>query len=203
MTQEKTDCVVPYVFYDQDGAITQCGHMLRSFLPLQGVDVLEGAADPDTHYVKNGVIRRYTAGELRRKNTVPDGWVWQLPQRKAVDMRTLEQAQAQAWQRIKAARAVAEKKPFISGGNLFDADVDRLMPAVQMASILGAAYTVQWTLADNTHVTLDAAAMIAAGAALAARNNNIFDQARELRTAIAACLSNSDVDAVQWKEQQA
>ncbi|WP_215408435.1 DUF4376 domain-containing protein [Janthinobacterium sp. JC611] len=121
-----------------------------------------------------------------------------------IDARTLDSVKARTWARIKAARSVAEAADFTCGGVLYQADKDRIVGAAHMALIAQAAgqpYSIDWTLSDNTYLTLDAAGMIAVGAALGAHVATAFAIALHLRGRIAAAASFDALEAIVWPAQ--
>ncbi|MGX9712622.1 DUF4376 domain-containing protein [Janthinobacterium lividum] len=121
-----------------------------------------------------------------------------------IDARTLDGVKVRTWERIKAARSVAETADFMCGGVLYQADKDRIVGAAQLALIAQAAgqpYSIDWTLSDNTHLTLDAAGMIAVGAALGAHVAEAFSIALHLRGLIAAATSFDALEAIAWPVQ--
>ena len=121
-----------------------------------------------------------------------------------VDARTLVSVKAHTWERIKAARNAAETADFMCGGRLYQADKDRIVGAAQLALMARAAgqpYSIDWTLSDNTHVTLDASGMIAVGAALGAHVAEAFAIGIHLRQQIAAATSFEELDAIVWPVQ--
>ena len=114
---------------------------------------------------------------------------------------TLDAAKTRAWQRIKAARTMVEFSDFTCAGAIYQADKDRITGATQLALLAQVAdqpYSIDWTLSDNSTVKLDAANMIAVGAALGAHVTGAFCIARTLRDLIAAATSIEQVDAIQW-----
>jgi hypothetical protein len=116
-------------------------------------------------------------------------------------VRTIEQARAEAWTRIKSSRNLAEFEPFEHDGKVYDADRERIGGAV-MAALLAdkfaQPYEVEWTLADNTTVILDGADIMAVGAALAERTKTVFANGVAKRAAIAAAASPAAADAITW-----
>ncbi len=113
----------------------------------------------------------------------------------------LAKAKARAWSRIKASRAAAETAPLTVAGRTFDAtDVSQrqIAGAVQLALIAGPAFTVDWTLADNTSATLTQAEIVAVGVALGQRTAAIYATGRALRSQIEACATVAGADAVVW-----
>lgn len=118
-----------------------------------------------------------------------------------LDARTLDSVKAHTWERIKAARNTAETADFLCGGGLYQVDKDRIVGAAQLALIAQAAgqpYSIDWTLSDNTQVTLDAAGMMAVGAALGEQVATTFAIGRELRGQIAAATSIDTLEAIVW-----
>lgn len=173
--------------------------------------ILDIEASEETHYVQLDPLEivAYTAGELAFKNALPKGWVWRMPDRIAVDMRSVASARAAAWVRIKAARDVAEVADFTCDGNHYQANRDRINEAVTdaiMAQLAGTPYLNVWTLSDNTTLTLDGPQMMAIGAALAQRNKAIFATSVALREEIAAVTdsptANAELDAINWPSEE-
>lgn len=121
-----------------------------------------------------------------------------------VDTKTLASSKTSAWERIKQARTEAECSNFICHGEAYQANKENISCAAQLASqaqAAGEAYLIDWTLADNSIATLDAAGMIAVGAALAVHISETFAIARNLREQIAAAVSIEQADAIQWPAQ--
>lgn len=120
-------------------------------------------------------------------------WVFNLPA-----------ARAQAWDRIKAARNGAEFGTFTWNGLVFDGDSEsqrRIQGAAQLAAMAIAAnvpWSIAWTLADNTTITMSAADMIAAGTSLAVSVAGAHNVARALRTQIDAATTQEELDAIVW-----
>lgn len=118
-----------------------------------------------------------------------------------IDARTLDGVKMRTWERIKAARSMAETADFACGGVVYQADKDRITGATQVALLAQAAgqpYSIDWTLSDNTQVTLDATGMISVGAALGEHIAKVFDIGRDLRGQIAAATSYEMLEAIVW-----
>jgi hypothetical protein len=121
-----------------------------------------------------------------------------------IDTRTLDSVKARTWVRIKQARALAEAADFMCCGVIYQADKERITGATQLALLAQAAgqpYCIEWTLSDNTHLTLDAAGMIAVGVALGAHVAGAFAIGLQLRGQIAAATSFEALDAIVWPAQ--
>ena len=195
---------ISYIVYIDSGEIVQHGHCPEEALSIQGSqgrNVLEGEGDFDKFYVINKIITPYTDAELQSKNNLPEGFIWQMPQRIAVDKRALSDAQSQAWIRIKGVRTTKEAAPFVCDGVTYDANKTNITGGVQMAIIAksaGTAFSVNWILADNTTRTLNADQMIAVGVTLGNIVDNIYDTAYGLRTKIENTKTISDADAITW-----
>ncbi|MET3134608.1 hypothetical protein AAKU55_004908 [Oxalobacteraceae bacterium GrIS 1.11] len=183
-----------------DGVIRRSGTCQAADLALQaqeGETVAEGVADYASQYVLDGEVRNYSDIELRLKNNLPRGWAWKMPERRAVDVRDLAQARAQAWQRIKDAREAASLAPFEYGGAVYEADVAGIGAAAQQAA-LDPAFRIAWRLLDNTLAALDAPGMRAVNAALFVRNSRVRAIADALREAINAARDAGALDAIAW-----
>lgn len=168
---------------------------------MSGEVILIGDGTDKGHYVSNGAIHAYTPAELTARTTLPEGWIWKMPERIAVDARLLNQAKEIAWERIKQSRSTAETKPFTFNGQLYDANIEKIGGAVQMAliaQVAGAPFSIDWTLADNTVVVLNAQQMIGVGVSLGQSIAAIYDTARSLRTTINNATTAQAVDAIVW-----
>ncbi|MGX9773399.1 DUF4376 domain-containing protein [Janthinobacterium aestuarii] len=118
-----------------------------------------------------------------------------------IDTKTLEGTRISTWARIKLAREAAELSDFTCAGLRYQADKARITGAAHMAllaQVAGLPYSIDWTLSDNTTVTLDAAGMIAVGAALVAQVSGAFAIARGLRELIATEETIGQLEAIVW-----
>ncbi len=114
---------------------------------------------------------------------------------------SLAKAREQKLLEIKAQRNATETGPFSWGPHTFDGDVDsqrRLGYAAQMASqyaALGEPFSIDWTLYDNTTVTLTGEDVIAAFTALGFHINAAHQTARARKAAVLAANSVEEVDS--------
>ena len=110
----------------------------------------------------------------------------------------LNEVKAAMWAKVKQARAAAEYGGFTWDGSTFDSDPisqARITGAVTLAQT-NPAFSIGWTLADNSVRTLKAADMIAAGVALGQHVNACHERARLLRAEIEAAMTLEDVGAI-------
>lgn len=117
---------------------------------------------------------------------------------------TLDIARGRAWARIKQARALAETADFTCGGVVYQADKERITGAAQLAQLAlagGQPYSIDWTLSDNTQVTLDAAGMVAVGTALGDQVAQVFAIGHALREQIASATSIDALESIVWPVQ--
>lgn len=117
------------------------------------------------------------------------------------DPRTLAQMKAHKWAEIKAARAAAEDGGFTWDGSIFDSDMAsnlRISGAVQLAQIVGGAFSIDWTLADNSVRTLSAAQMVAVGVAAGQHVATQRAIGRGLRTQINSATTPQDLEVIVW-----
>lgn len=153
-------------------------------------------------------INQYTPAQKAAKAAVPDyPAVWSNATMSWQDQRTLQQAKDDKWSAFKAARELMLQAPFEWGGMTFDADYlsqQRLANQVTRELLLERAGTtspgVEWTLADNTEAHLDAQNVFDIATQLAARTALIFSLFRSARTAIYACTSHAELDAIETPE---
>lgn len=108
------------------------------------------------------------------------------------------------WAAMKAKRDEVEFGTFVSGGNVYNATSQsqaRIQGAALMATnalAAGVPFSKEWTLANDTVVTLNATQMLQVGMDMAAHISAAHEQGRVLRTAIDAATSIEEVDAVVW-----
>lgn len=89
--------------------------------------------------------------------------------------------------KVKAMRDQKETDGFIYMTKPFDSDersVARITSAALTAMAIGPTFTIDWTAADNSIVTLDQAAMLGMPAALAMNANALHSAAKAHKTAI-------------------
>ncbi|WP_050874303.1 DUF4376 domain-containing protein [Comamonas testosteroni] len=118
---------------------------------------------------------------------------------------TLDMAKAVKWAEIKAIRDQLECGGFeVANVGHFDSDAEsraRIVGASMAAKIArdaGQPYAINWTLADNRTVELDADAMINVGFALLAHVNGIHQRSRSLYAEIQAAEDAQAVAAISW-----
>ena len=140
-------------------------------------------------------------------------WTINAPAPEWADPRTLQEAKDQAWERIKAARDLAEHAPFTVDGHAYDADekatarISGATTKALMAVMQSQVCSFDFILADNNVVTLDGAQMMAVGAALGNQVEAVFATGRALRDAIDAVepgpVANATLDSIQWPVEEA
>lgn len=117
----------------------------------------------------------------------------------------LTQGQTAAWARIKAARDTAIAAGVTYNGNVYDSDATaqlRVTGAATMAQLAIASgdttYSITWTLANNSTVTLTAAEVIAMAQAVGTNYQTNFAKGQTLRAQIVAATTQAQLDAVTW-----
>lgn len=128
------------------------------------------------------------------------------PETEAVLEPTLEKLKEYKKQEINTIRNAKEQSVFLFDGKTYDCDsvsVQRIAIAAQnavVAKMIGVSFTVDWTLTDNTTVTLDADSMLKVSQALATHSANIHAIARELKAAVYDAATSEELDDVVWPE---
>lgn len=119
----------------------------------------------------------------------------------------LETARARKWAQIKGLRDSLESGGFeVPGLGRFDSNAEsraRIVGAAMAAKIAqdsGQAYSIRWTLADNTTVDLGAADVIAVGFALLAHTDGIHQRSRQVYDLIQAAETAEQVADIGWDE---
>ena len=149
------------------------------------LDVLVGAqARPGASYVEAGCVV-----EIPGTPSVHHVFDWAV--KAWVDPRSLQDLKEARWAEVRRERDRAEFGGFSWDGSRFDSDAisqQRITGAVTLA-MMNAAFSIDWTLADNTVRTLTAADMIAVGVALGQHVNACHERARVLRGEIESALA--------------
>jgi hypothetical protein len=205
--------MIEAVVYDPaSGEIRRSVTCPADIVALQAADgeaVLQGRADDSTHYVADGALVAYTSEERARKAARPAGpCAWSNATRAWIDLRTLEQRRAERWAQIKAARDAAETAPLVTPYGTFQCDFPvsqtRIANAAQMMQTEAAALqpgltpTIDFTLADNTVVTLTAGQMVEVALRMGAQIQAAHATGRALRAQLDAATTAEAVDSVHW-----
>lgn len=115
---------------------------------------------------------------------------------------TLPIAKEAKWQSVKEIRNSKEFGPFVYNGLAFDGDIDaqrRISLAVmgaQAALITGQPWGIDWTLADNSAVTLSASEMVSVAQALGDNIAAAHEEARLKRAAIEAATTVEELENI-------
>lgn len=134
---------------------------------------------------------------------VPDdltGLRWDTATRAFVE--DVEGRRAARWAEVKALRDVCESGGAATPLGTVDSDpvsIGRITGAVVMAQVALSAeapFSIDWTMADNSVVAHDAAAMIAMGVAVGAHVDAVHARARTLRAALDEAASIAALDAI-------
>ena len=132
------------------------------------------------------------------------------PKEKPAHVPTIAELQAAAWSRIKAERDRREQSGAPYLGKVLDSDeksVTRISIAVQAAQAAisaGTAFSLDWTMQDNSVVTMTAAEVVGMSVALATHSNGLHLAARAVREKILAATDAAEVEAAEksvvWPE---
>jgi hypothetical protein len=196
-----------FFVHDTEGNITEAGDCSATDMQLRGgpgLTVREGDASPIRQYfdIATETVVDYDDATIQRRFAARQGFRWSLGQ--WIDERPLATAKFQKWQEIKNACRAAEFGTFTVGGYGFDCDLEsqtRISSAFQAAMDArtnGEPFSIDWTLADNTDVTLSRAQVIAVGRALQAHVNAQYNKARQKRAQINAATTKAQLDAIVW-----
>jgi len=119
------------------------------------------------------------------------------------DPRTLADLKAAKWEQVKAQRDAAEFGLFQWTGHSFDGDeaaqrrINIAVMGAQAAIIAGdTAWSVDWTLADNTSLTLSASDMMGVANALGANIAQAHATARAKRQQIEQATTNGELETI-------
>jgi hypothetical protein len=118
----------------------------------------------------------------------------------------LETLKRKKWMEIKNYRNQTEFGTFTWNNHVFDGDQlsqQRIGQAVQQATLsksLDIPYTQEWTLHDNTTVTLSADDMVAVALAMGEHINAAHDKSRALRDQLDLATTPEEVALINWQQ---
>lgn len=112
----------------------------------------------------------------------------------------LADVQAAKISELKTIRDAKEVEPIQTEKGLFDYD-DKARDRIQAAIIaLNAGGHIDWTLADNTNVTVTNLDLEDVVRAVAVRSNTLHVTYRQLKEQVMAAETNEEVEAIHWPE---
>lgn len=166
---------------------------------------------PETHYVdltvEPHVLVEYTAAELAEKAKVVSGWKWQMPQRVAVDLRSLSDLKLAKNAQINAARLAASRTSFIFNGKaiacdeLSRSDIDGINGTVSLNQAMPSNWVGGWKAMDNTYVSIpDVATWKLFYGAMVDKGTANFAHAQQLKGRLATASSAAEVAAITWEQ---
>ncbi len=197
-----------YTYYmEQTGCIVGSGATpsAREVVPPEGCAMYFGEQLSNKEFFfAGGRPVAYSADERAQLSQRPTHAAqWDIPTRQWVDLRDLAQLRSDKWAEIKQAREAALAAPLVTPFGVFDADekgsasiIKSVLLANNLAA-LGYPIAIDFTLADNTQVVLDAAAMAQVGLLLAGREQTIRSHATALRGQIDAA-SLEALETIVW-----
>ena len=113
---------------------------------------------------------------------------------------TLDEVKANKISELKGIRDFKEVEPVQTNKGLFDYD-DKARDRIQAAIIaLNAGGHIDWTLADNTNVTVTNLDLEDVVRAVAVRSNTLHVTYRQLKEQVMAAETNEEVEAIHWPE---
>lgn len=195
--------MTPYTIYEEaTGRIMACGRGLEQDARAHvqaGQALLLAGSDWKTQYVDEGEVVNFPAspGETHEWDWGSKSWVY----------KGLADLQAQRWEDMKASRQAAVEAPLVTPYGTFDADAESRAYIIDSAHLMqteaqtlapGSQPTDDFTLADNSVVTLTAGQMVEVALLLAAQIKAAFARGREVRAAIAAATTPDAVLAITW-----
>lgn len=196
--------MLQYTFVDANGEIKKWGAVETTddidALVADNVDLIylpSIAPNPTSYrYYANNPTGTYAW--ILRPERAFDFYAWDYVTFVWYDPRDIDERRAAQWDVIKQAQFDADASDFDWLGSLFQVDVisrdklqEQLLDSI-LATLAGDPWSIEWTLADDTTLTMDAADMAAMNRALAARTKTHHDKAQDKRALIYASMSPED-----------
>lgn len=189
-----------YTIIDADGEILSLLTALNDAIAARntpsGCTAIPGHAQPDQYWQSGAWINRPAQPSAHH--------TWDRIAKVWADVRTMEQRKREKWAQIKASRAAMLDAPLATPFGVFDSDAaartsitDAMLLAQTLAG-LGTPAVTTFTLADNSSVDLDTAAMVTVGVLLGQKVQSANAISRALRVDIEAANSPQQLAAVTW-----
>ena len=191
--------MTPYTLYD-----TATGQVLQSGI-ADNPEVLEGdgrAVLPGVRHGEGWIDQDGAHHDIPEQPSAHHAWDWAA--KVWADPRTLADLKAAKWVQIKAAREAAIKAPLVTPYGTFDADADAranitdTILLLQTMEAMGQPGEVDFTLEDNTVLTVTTAQMVMVGLLLGQQVQGAYNTGRLLRGAIEAASTAEEVAAIAW-----
>lgn len=112
---------------------------------------------------------------------------------------TLDELKQRKIMELKWERDKCEVEPIAYNGNLYDYDEkarDRINAAIIALDLQGEKATIEWTLADNSNITVTANDLRAVIGAVALRSNTLHIAYRNAKEQIEICESEEDLEKI-------
>jgi Domain of unknown function (DUF4376) len=192
---------IPYAIYE-----TQTGQVLFGGYALSETDIAPHASNTRSVHLGLATIgSMIIAGDVVElpPRTSPNH-VFDYALRQWIDPRTLRDFKDEQWALVKAQRDSHETGGFTWDNSTFDSDPisqQRISGAVQLAMLAsgaGQAFSIEWTLQDNSVRLLGATDMLAIGTTLGMHISNCHEIARGLRGQIEAASTVEEVTGIGW-----
>ena len=162
-----------------------------------GEDWIEGKYPDNKFYIEN-----FTAVPMPEQPS--SNHVFSYATKQWIDPRTLNDLKDQKWTEVKASRDAFEFGSFGHGEFQFDCNqisqqrIGQAAQAAMFALSVGAPFSQDWTLKDNSTATFDAQQMINVALAMGQHISQAHSQSRLLRTAIYGATTPEEVQAITW-----
>lgn len=117
------------------------------------------------------------------------------------DFRTLDDLRLERRAYVTAQRDITLGGGFTYNGDVYDSNAQsraNISSQARLAVAVGPTFETEWTLANNTLVTLDQGGMLALETAMDEHVATVYAHARALKQTIAAATTPTEIAAVQW-----
>lgn len=165
---------------------------------LEGHTLVEGQCPPNSYYLN---------GEWIIKPEQPPNTIWNVNAKVWEDIRTVDDVKATKWSEMKQAREAAFSAPLTTPFGVFDCTPSArqsITDAVLMLQTLASQGTptdIEFTLANNTEITLTTEQMVQVGLLLGAKTQEAYARGRQVRQLVADALTVAEVEAITFQSR--
>lgn len=189
-----------YTLYDSTGKIlSSFTAQTETFAILnkrEGTEIVAGEYIPETGYIDTTTKQFITFPEKPSPN-----FKFNYNTKQWEDPRTLAELKIEKWEQIKSVREQKEYGGFLWNNYRFDSDPaaqSRIQGAIQLANLTPGSFSIDWTLADNSIITLNAQQLLEVGQVLGQHVIQQHTIARQLRNSIEQAVNSEQLNQVTW-----
>lgn len=191
--------MINYISFNEAGEEIKRGTCTSAALPViasecSNIQIVETLPNNPVYFKNNTVIEiPNSPSKFHKWGIESDSW--------EMDENSISQAKHSRKQLINLNRDNARNAGFMAFGKLFDSNEaarTNIMFAAQAAMLLPDTFTIDWTCADNTQITLNKEQLLQLPVLLVSAGDALHQKALALKVQIDAATTLEEIEAVIW-----